>query len=391
MIIHADYAFVDGKMQQSVQIEIEENLIVRVGKQLGSPDLMFKIILPGFVSTHSHGFQHAMPYNKTNNFWEWRKGMYQFVNSLNEDNVYQIYLDVFNNMLRNGITCVGEFHYLHHSNDNKISSRQENYRLDEVVCQAARDTGIRLKLLQCFYERSGFNVSLEPDQIRFGTSIQSFEQQLDHLIKEGVDVGIACHSVRTVTEEMIIRLHKIATDKSLPFHIHLEEQEKEIKDCLNIKKTTPLKLLNRLIVPNHSDTAIHLNHQTDHYDYHICACPTTEAYLGDGLPNQLATCFGTDRNIGLSMLQEMQLYIYSLQMIEKRQNVKKLEDVLFMATAGGARSLGVRTGELKPNHFADFIVIDYDGTEPLEELIFGKKVSICNTWVNGRKVEIPIT
>jgi formimidoylglutamate deiminase len=49
-------------------------------------------------------------------------------------------------MLRAGITTVGEFHYVHHSNDKR-------FELDHAVIEAAKETGIRLVLIVTLYCR----------------------------------------------------------------------------------------------------------------------------------------------------------------------------------------------------------------------------------------------
>lgn len=48
-------------------------------------------------------------------------------------------------MLLAGITTVGEFHYVHHGN--------ERFDLDEAVIEAAKETGIRLVLIETLYCR----------------------------------------------------------------------------------------------------------------------------------------------------------------------------------------------------------------------------------------------
>jgi cytosine/adenosine deaminase-related metal-dependent hydrolase len=48
-------------------------------------------------------------------------------------------------MLRAGITTVGEFHYVHHG--------REKFDLDLAVIEAAKETGIRLVLIETLYCR----------------------------------------------------------------------------------------------------------------------------------------------------------------------------------------------------------------------------------------------
>ena len=49
----------------------------------------------------------------------------------------QICRDTFAEMRRSGITSLGEFHYMHHSDENY------KYDLDKVILRAAKDVGLR--------------------------------------------------------------------------------------------------------------------------------------------------------------------------------------------------------------------------------------------------------
>ena len=83
-------------------------------------------------------------------------------------------LQCFQEMARAGITTVGEFHYLHHTAaDQALSDRpgaHENFELDAVVVEAAREANVRLVLLSACYQRGGFDdAPLSVGQQRFST------------------------------------------------------------------------------------------------------------------------------------------------------------------------------------------------------------------------------
>lgn len=81
------------------------------------------------------------------NFWKWRDAMYGLVAETNYESIFKYCVDTFSEMLRAGITSVGEFHYVHHSDEDRFD-------LDRAVIQAARETGIRLVLIVTLYCRS---------------------------------------------------------------------------------------------------------------------------------------------------------------------------------------------------------------------------------------------
>lgn len=62
--------------------------------------------------------------------------MYKLVSSMNDETMYRLTRQCFDEMRANGITSVGEFHYFHHSSDGL-----RDYAYDKIVIQAAVDAG----------------------------------------------------------------------------------------------------------------------------------------------------------------------------------------------------------------------------------------------------------
>ena len=84
-------------------------------------DLGRALVIPGMVNAHSHAFQRAIrgvtqrrAHADPSSFWSWREAMYEAATALDPDEVHAVSSACFAEMLRRGITCVGEFHYLHH-------------------------------------------------------------------------------------------------------------------------------------------------------------------------------------------------------------------------------------------------------------------------------------
>ena len=84
-------------------------------------DLPGKALLPGFVNAHSHSFQRLIRGRAESrvvsgkDFWSWRNTMYQAAARLSPEDVYDVARMCFLEMVRAGITTVGEFHYLHNA------------------------------------------------------------------------------------------------------------------------------------------------------------------------------------------------------------------------------------------------------------------------------------
>ena len=65
-----------------------------------------------------------------------------------------------------GITCVGEFHYLHH--DVMGVPYDDPNAMGAALIDAAAAAGIRITLLDTCYLHGGIGVELDPMQRRFG-------------------------------------------------------------------------------------------------------------------------------------------------------------------------------------------------------------------------------
>ena len=75
------------------------------------------VVLPGFANAHSHAFHRALrgrTHDRGGTFWSWRDRMYAVAARLDPDSYLTLARAVYAEMVLAGVTCVGEFHYLHH-------------------------------------------------------------------------------------------------------------------------------------------------------------------------------------------------------------------------------------------------------------------------------------
>ena len=76
------------------------------------------LTLPGMANAHSHAFHRALRGSTVGDtFWTWRDRMYAIAERLDPDRYFALARAVYAEMALAGITCVGEFHYLHHGPD----------------------------------------------------------------------------------------------------------------------------------------------------------------------------------------------------------------------------------------------------------------------------------
>ena len=423
LLIQADLTWLDGSFTPGVTVAVGVGgRIESVGSAHHSGSGAFRrmegmALLPGFVNTHSHAFQRGLRgaverFSRVNGtFWTWRDGMYALADSLDRESFGQLCRRAFSEMRSAGFTAVGEFHYLHHERDH-------DWAFDEVVLEAAAEVGIRLVLLQACYSSGGIGRPLEPGQRRFDSvDLATYWRQWDRLARQldprTQSIGVVAHSVRASTLAEIKALHAEAVRRRLPFHIHVEEQRKEIEEAVAAYGRTPMRVLCEELQRAEGITAIHCTH-TSPEDMtvflqgggRVCVCPLTEGYLGDGIPDLAAPhaaggrlALGTDANTRISAIEDMRWLEYGQRLRAERRGA--LADprggvaacLLDAATAGGAAALGLGSGRIAPGEWADFVVVDLNAVplagEPseglLEAITFGGgNEVVAGTFVGGK-------
>jgi formimidoylglutamate deiminase len=292
--------------------------------------------LPGFVSAHSHAFQRALRGRaEGGDFWAWRELMLELARGLRVEDVRPLYADVYREQLAAGYTVVGEFHYL---------------GFDEALAaaDAAAEAGVELVLLLAAYARGGLP--------RFRQeSPAEYLRQLEALRRRGIRVGVAPHSVRACPADWLDELGRYASAEGLPLHVHADEQPREVEECLAEHGVRPIELLDRTGCLGPHTTVVHATHADGgeldllaRAGARVCACPTTEANLGDGflpverlLTRGVGLCVGSDSNVRVDPLEELR----ELEGIARRQagrrNVIAVEELLAIGTERGAAALGL--------------------------------------------------
>jgi formimidoylglutamate deiminase len=324
------------------------------------------LTLPGFVNAHSHAFQRALRgRGEGNDFWGWREMMLAEAERQTPDRVRASYAGTYREMKRAGFTVVGEFHYL-------------GFAEALAAVEAAEETGIRIVLLLAAYGRGGLP--------RFRQeSPAAYLRQVEDLRSRGVATGVAPHSVRACPAEWLEEIGRYAAAEGLPLHVHADEQPAEIEACVAEHGCRPVELLDRTGCLGPHATIVHATHANgDELDLlaaagaRVCACPTTEANLGDGflpverlLTRGIGLCVGSDSNVRIDPLEELR----ELEGIARRQagrrNVISLESLLCIGSDEGAAALHVETwGDVEVD-LAHRSLRGVDEADALAGLVFG--------------------
>jgi len=429
-----DLLFYENHFQTDLAVVCDANgtisEIVPADRTTGGVRLKNRALLPGLVNAHSHAFQRVIrgrteyrSANQTDSFWTWRELMYRAANELSPDDVYTASQMAFLEMALSGITTVGEFHYLHNTVDGRPYA-DPNLLAREVV-RAANDIGIRIALLRVAYARAGYEKEADPLQARFIESTDAYLENIQslalHLSKTSnmAWTGVAPHSVRAVPLNYLKRVAEFAHHNGFPIHMHVAEQPAEVAACIEEYGRSPVALLDTegLLSPNF--TAVHAIHVSakaikafGNSDASVCACPTTERNLGDGVvpvdgyfEAGTTVSLGTDSQIQIDLLEDARELEYHLRLQRTQRNVlapiddadeSALAEKLFMcATVNGAKSLAFNGGRLEPDTPADFFTIDLGdpsiaGASQLDLLsclIFSaSRAAIKDVFVGGKRI-----
>ena len=337
------------------------------------------LALPGMPNAHSHAFQRALSgfgeeAHGEDSFWSWRTAMYRIAGRITPEDLYSVARQAYLEMLRAGFTSVAEFHYLHHLPDG-----QPGPQMVQAVIEAAQATGIHLVLLPVFYQKGGFNAPPENGQRRFvHASIEDYCERLQAL--RGIALGVAPHSLRAVSPADLQRLLHGASQvlgRDFPVHMHISEQQREVRECQAAFGIRPVELLARTVELGPHWNLVHATHANDaerelivKRGATVVLCPLTEAYLGDGLfaAEELVRAgghfaVGSDSNCRIDAVEELRCLEFG-QRLRQQQRARLATtqglgaNIWQQAARGGAAALMQPVGELARGKRADMVVLD---------------------------------
>jgi formimidoylglutamate deiminase len=421
-----------GEVRAGVAVEMHGGRIGSVGSAADVGErsdvvrLPGRLLVPGLVNGHSHAFQRHLrgrvelrsPSAPEDDFWSWRGSMYAAAEALDPRGMREVAEECFDAARRAGFTAVGEFHYVHHRPDG--TPYEEPNELALAVIAAARAVGVRIVLLMAAYARGGAGRGPSAGQRRFcDPSVEAYLARVERLAAavEGdalTTVGYAPHSLRAVPREWLVEIARHAAGSGYPLHIHAGEQPREVAESLEEFGLRPVEHLHACGVLGPAATVVHATHCSPaELDLlagsgsTVCACPTTEANLGDGfLPaaelwqRDVPVSFGSDSNVRLDPFEEARETEGCARRLSGRRNVLVADgdsgpapSLWRCLTSNGARSLGLAAPGIVPGAPADLVALDLGHPEirgvergdlAAAVLFSGTAALVRETWVAGR-------
>ena len=413
----ADHAWLGGdRADADVLIEVDGERIAALQPGAERPPgavHLRGLTLPGLVNGHSHAFHRALrgrTHRAGGTFWTWREDVYAVATALTPDSCHALARAAYAEMALAGITCVGEFHYLHHG-PGGVPYADAN-AVGEALLAAADDAGLRITLLDACYLSGGFGRDLQGPQLRFGDGdAAAWADRASRLRSTArARIGAAVHSVRAVPADQLGTVAAWAEQRRAPLHVHLSEQRAENEACVAAHGCTPAQLLAEHGALGPRSTAVHATHLTDadigllgRSGTTVCLCPTTERDLADGIGPARALAdagcplsLGSDSNAVIDLFEEARGVEVHERLATERRGHWSAAALLRAATGDGSASLGwPETGRLAVGALADLVTVGLDsvrlaGARPatlLESVVFAAGApDVREVVVGGRRV-----
>ncbi|PID27019.1 MAG: S-adenosylhomocysteine deaminase [Candidatus Cloacimonadota bacterium] len=373
-------------------VSIKESKIVEVGEMKNLQDCEADkiidakggIVMPGLVNTHCHapmtllrGYADDYPLMDWLNNYIWPIER-EFIN---KDTVEIGTRLAVLEMIKSGTTIFNDMYFF-----------------EEVVGNVCKEAGMRVVIGEGVMDLVGVAGEMNFDLL------DKFKDD------ELVVTAVANHAPYTCSPELMKRSSDISTKYNVPYHIHLSETETEFNDIKKDKGLSPVEYLESIGALNERMVAVHSVVLTDkdleiYKKYNVGVSHNVEsnlklasgvARIPDMLKMGIKVGLGTDgtaSNNNLDMFEEMATAAKLHKAIAKDPTVLKAEEIVRVATMGGAEVLSMsdKIGSIEVGKKADIIIIDTDKPHltplynPYSHLAYSVQGSdVSHTIINGK-------
>jgi 5-methylthioadenosine/S-adenosylhomocysteine deaminase len=360
--IHSPFS--DPKKEQFILIE--DQIIKKIDRmsiidQVKEYDYLLdaagKIVLPGYINTHTHaamtlmrGYADDMPLDK----WLQNK-IWPFEAEINAEDIYWGTALALIEMIKSGTTTFSDMYFAMD-------------RVGEIVSES----GIRAVLAAGLIEANDGQQGLK----------EALDFALDHNgIAEGrIKTMLAPHAPYTCGRNYLEQIKELARENNLPVHIHLSESRKEVNDFLEKYQSSPVKYLDDFDFFDNHILAAHCVHLEPgdleilkERRVQVAHNPMSNAKLANGiapiklyLDNEINVSLGTDgvsSNNSLDMLKEAKMASYLQKIKYSDPTALVAAEILEILTINGAKALALnKVGLIKEGYQADLQLIDVENS-----------------------------
>ena len=318
-----------------------------------------KILLPGFVNTHTHlsmtlfrGLADDLSLDSWLNDHIWPMEA-----NLNGDYCYIGALLGAVELIKSGTTTFSDMYFYM-----------------EDVARAIEDSGIRAVLS---YGMIDFG-DAERRENEIKENLELFKN-CNGMADGRIKVFFGPHSPYTASQDLLIKVRELADEYNIGIHIHVSETQKEIDDVSLEKGLRPFEYLDKIgflgpdVVAAHcvwlSDEEIEIIKKND---VKVSHNPCSNMKLASGvspvsklIENDICVAIGTDgasSNNNLDLIEELKTASLLQKVSTLDPKVLTSDEALAMGTIKGAEALGLadEIGTIEVGKKADIILIDTD-------------------------------
>ncbi len=366
-------------------------------------DVAGDIVTAGLVNTHHHLYQWLTRGRAVDrDLFGWLTELYPVWARIEAEDVHAAALVGLGELALTGCTTAADHHYLVPGGDEAVF---------DALGEAARAVGIRLHLARGSMDLGTSQGGLPPDHVveDRDTILASTAAVADRWHDgERIVVTVAPCSPFSVTPELMTESAALARSRGLRLHTHLAETIDEQHDCLARFGCRPVELMEDLGWIADDVWVAHAVHLDDTEVARLGAagtgvahCPSSNGRLGTGLcrvtdllaagvPVGLGVDGVASNEVG-GLFPELRQALYTARQRTMRADALRPEDVLRLATEGGAACLGRDDlGRLAPGQRADLVVwpgedlADIPG--PIDGLVLGPDRRARLVLVDGEPV-----
>lgn len=345
-------------------------------------DVKGNLLMPGFKNAHTHSgmtFLRSMADDLPLQEWLFEK-VFPKENQLQEEDLYWL-------------TALANLEYL----TSGITSQFDMYFFQEQVAKACVDMGFRV------VQTKGLN--------NFGGTVAELEEMYLKLndYHELSSYILGFHAEYTTSRELMEGVAGLVQKYRAPMFVHNSETKREVEECRERWGMSPTQLFDSMGMYDFGGGGYHCV-WFDEKDMDIFARKNLSVVTNPGSNAKLASgiaplkemwerginiAIGTDgpaSNNCLDMFKEMFLVSSLTKLREMDAAAMNGDDVLYMATAGGATAMGLSDCDrLAVGKKADIIMIDLmqPNMQPVnnitKNLVYsGSKQNVKMTMINGR-------
>ena len=356
-----------------------DNKKIRFDREI---DLNGNLLMPGFKNAHTHsGMTFLRSYADDLPLHEWlNKSVFPMEAKLQPNDIYWLSKLAIMEYLTSGITSCMDM-YL---NDAEMAKAGDESGYRVVLCGAVNDFTESLDIVEEGYNR--FN----------GYS-------------ELIGYQLGFHAEYTTNIELLKGMARLSEKYRAPIYTHCSETRKEVEECKERYGVSPVQLFEKLNMLDYGGGIYHgiyLNKQdmdiVKNRGISVVTNPGSNCKLASGIAplaerwsKGINIAIGTDgaaSNNALDMFREIYLASVLQKIREKDAATMNAGDVLYMATTGGAKAMGLwECDNLAVGKKADLIVIDMHrpNMQPINNIVknlvySGSKDNILLTMINGK-------